>query len=148
MILKTVAKHHEDVYDVLMTLMISNYNCIPKVLYYNHASSFLDKIEHKNAVVILEKTPFSDKAMDKILSSEADMELQFNNDIYSQFLCKFPTEINYVKNTLIYPANEKHLSKYAAQRMYLVNETPDVYHKFTLPFIEEQAVHLQVKYTV
>ena len=75
------------------------------------------------------------------------MELQFNNDIYSQYLCKFPAEVNFVKNTLIYPANEKHLNKYAAQRTYLVTETPEVYHKITLPFIEEQAVHLQVEYT-
>lgn len=109
---------------------------------------FSDKAEHKDAVIILEKSPFSNKAIDKILSSEAEMELQFNNDIYSQFLCKFPAEINFVKNTMIYPANEKHLNKYAAQRTYLVTETPDVYHKVTLPFIEDQAVHLQVGYTV
>ncbi len=86
--------------------------------------------------------------IDKILSSDAEMELQFNNDIYSQFLCKFPEEINFVKNTLIYPAAEKHLNKYSAQGIYLVTETPDIYQKVTLPFIEEQAVHLQVKFTV
>ena len=84
--------------------------------------------------------------IDKILSSDAEMELQFNNDIYSQFLCKFPEEINLVKNTLIYPAAEKHLNKYSAQGIYLVTETPDIYQKVTLPFIQEQAVHLQVKF--
>ena len=84
--------------------------------------------------------------INKILSSGVEMELQFNNDIYSQFLCKFPEELNFVKNTLIYPAAEKHLNKYAAQRTYLVTETPDIYQKVTLPFIEEQAGHLQVKF--
>ena len=106
----------------------------------------LDKVEHKDAVSILEKTPFSNKMVDTILSSDVEMELQFNNDIYSQFLCKFPEEINFVKNTLIYPATEKHLNKYSAQRTFLVTETPDIYQKVTLPFIEEQAGHLQVKY--
>ena len=107
---------------------------------------FSDKNEHKDAVFILEKTPFSVTMIEKILSNKVQMDLQFNNDIYSQFLCKFPEEINFVKSTLIYPAEEKHLNKYLAQRMSLVAETPDVYQKVTLPFIEEQAIHLQVKY--
>ncbi|CAB3992359.1 m7 diphosphatase [Paramuricea clavata] len=107
-----------------------------------------NKVEHKDAVSILEKTPFSNKMVDTILSSDVKMELQFNNDIYSQFLCKFPEEINFVKNTLIYPATEKHLNKYSAQRTYLVTETPDIYQKVTLPFIEEQAGHLQWVYNI
>ena len=86
--------------------------------------------------------------VDKILSCDVEMKLQFNNDIYSQFLCKFPEEINTVKNTLIYPATEKHLNKYAAQSTYLVTETPEIYQKVTLPFIQEQAEHLQVRSTV
>ncbi|XP_028416548.1 m7GpppX diphosphatase-like [Dendronephthya gigantea] len=107
-----------------------------------------DKIEHKDAVSILEKTPFSNTMIDKILSSDGQMKVQFNNDIYSQLLCKFPEEINFVKNTLIYPATEKHVKKYSAQQFYLVAETPDVYKKVTLPFIKEQAVHLQWVYNI
>ena len=106
----------------------------------------LDKTELKDAVCILEKTPFSNNMIEKLLSNNVDMKLQFNNDIYSQYLCKFSDEINVVKNTFIYPANEKHLNKYETQAIYLVTETPDIYNKITLPFIEEQAVHLQVKY--
>ena len=106
------------------------------------------KVEHEDAVSILEKTPFSNMMIDKILSSDVEMKLQFNNDIYSQFLCKFPEEINAVKNTMIYPATEKHLNKYAAQSTYLVTETPEIYQKVTLPFIQEQAEHLQWVYNI
>ena len=98
-----------------------------------------------DAVSIFEKTPFSGNTIDHILSCDVKMDLQFNNDIYSQYLCNFPEEINSVKNTLIYPANEKHLKKYSAQRSFMVAETPDVYQKITVPYLEEQQAHLQVK---
>lgn len=102
----------------------------------------------KDAVCMLERTPFSENMINLILSSDVKMNLQFNNDIYSQYLCNFPEEINCVKNTLIYPANEKHLKKYSAQKTYMVNETPEIYQKVTVPYLEEEQAHLQWVYNI
>ena len=93
---------------------------------------------------ILEKSQFAIEKVENILCSEVTMQLQLNNDIYSRYLCILPSEMNFVKNTLIYPASDKHLNKYSEHRTYLITETPKTFKEITLPFIEEQAGHLQV----
>ena len=49
-----------------------------------------------------------------------------------------------VKTTLIYPATDKHIAKYSAQEMYVIEETPEDYEKITLPFIEKSHFSIEV----
>ena len=79
-----------------------------------------------------------------MLSRETSLTREFNNDIYSQYLCHPPTSLNTLKSTVIYPATAKHLEKYSAQDVHFIYETPSDYETITLPFIEGQSFSIQV----
>lgn len=49
-----------------------------------------------------------------------------------------------MKTTIIHPATEKHIEKYSVQNIYVIDETPDIYNKITLPHIEGEQFDLQV----
>lgn len=102
-----------------------------------------DNCDH-DAVVLLEKTPFSETTLPQMLSRETSLAREFNNDIYSQYLCHPPPSLNTLKSTVIYPATAKHLEKYSAQDVHFIYETPSDYETITLPFIEEQSFSIQV----
>ena len=103
-----------------------------------------DNSDH-DAVVLLEKTPFSETTLPQMLSRETSLAREFNNDIYSQYLCHSPPSLNTLKSTVIYPATAKHLEKYSAQDVHFIYETPSDYQTITLPFIEEQSFSIQVR---
>ena len=50
-----------------------------------------------------------------------------------------------LKTTLIYPATERHITKYCSQEAYLVSETPGDYANITLPYIEGEKFSIQVE---
>lgn len=50
--------------------------------------------------------------------------------------------------TTIYPATQKHIEKYSSQDIFLVEETPEMYEKITLPFIEKEQFSLDWVYNV
>ncbi|GLV42624.1 uncharacterized protein CBL_03363 [Carabus blaptoides fortunei] len=61
----------------------------------------------------------------------------------------FPTaELNGIKTTIIHPATEKHIVKFSAQNVYLVDETIDIYRTITLPYIEKEQFSLQWLYNI
>ena len=97
-----------------------------------------------DAVVILEKTPFSEDTLSQMLSAETSLVMEFNNDIYKQYTCQPQAQFNTLKGTVICPATAKHLDKYSAQNVYFLYETPTDYKSTTLPFIEEQSFSIQV----
>lgn len=49
-----------------------------------------------------------------------------------------------MKTTIIHPATEKHIEKYSAQNIYMIDETPVIYKNITLPHIKEEQFDLQV----
>ena len=107
---------------------------------------FTGKFENSDhdAVVLLEKTPFSENTLPHMLSEETSLVREFNNDIYSQYICHPQPRFNTLKGTVICPATAKHLDKYSAQDVHFVYETPEDYESITLPFIEKQFFSIQV----
>lgn len=97
-----------------------------------------------DAVVLLEKTPFSEDTLSQMLSAETSLVMEFNNDIYRQYTCQPQPQFNTLKGTVICPATAKHLDKYSAQNVHFLHETPADYKSITLPFIEEQSFSIQV----
>jgi len=108
---------------------------------------FTGKFENSDhdAVVLLEKTPFSEKTLSQMLSAETSLVKEFNNDIYSQYTCHPQSNFSTLKGTIIYPATAKHLDKFSAQNLHFVYETPEDYETVTLPFLEEQSFSIQVR---
>ncbi|XP_053547150.1 m7GpppX diphosphatase [Bombina bombina] len=104
--------------------------------------------ESRDAVVILEKTPFQVDTVSSLLGSQSEMKLQFVNDIYSVYHLNPPPELNEVKTTIICPATEKHIKKYQRQEVYLINESGEDYRSITLPFIEAQSFSIQWVYNI
>ena len=45
---------------------------------------------------------------------------------------------------MIYPATEKHIRKYEAQNIHLIEETPELYKCVTLPYLEKERFSLKV----
>ena len=97
-----------------------------------------------DAVVLLEKTPFSEDTLPQMLSAETSVKMEFTNDIYNQCTCQPQSCFNTLKGTIIYPATAKHLDKFSSRNVHFVQETPDVYKSITLPFIEEKSFSIQV----
>merc|ERR550532_1308978 len=108
------------------------------------------KFEDKDgdAVVILEKTPFSSDSVSKILSSDSMSSTDLQNDIYNTLQLFPPPQYNGIKTTLIHPATEKHIAKYTSQEMFLVEETAEDYQTITLPHIEEQNFSIKWVYNI
>ncbi|XP_043532839.1 m7GpppX diphosphatase [Chiloscyllium plagiosum] len=104
--------------------------------------------EARDAVIILEKTPFSEETLPHLLNKDADLRLQFRNDIYSTHHLHPLPAFNEIKTTVVYPATEKHIKKYLKQEMYLINETAEDYKTITSPYIESQSFSIQWVYNI
>ncbi|XP_013418826.1 m7GpppX diphosphatase [Lingula anatina] len=101
-----------------------------------------------DAVVILEKTPFTENTVKGILSSDTDLKLAIHNDIYKTFEAFPKPQENGIKATLIYPATSKHISKYTEQDVYVVRETAEDYRNITLPYIQAEQFSIQWVYNI
>jgi len=100
------------------------------------------------AIVVLEKTHFTEKEVSEILSSKTTVEGIFQNDVYGNFLCYPPVNVNAIKATVIHPATAKHISKFSAKVKVLIEETPEVYERVTLPHIRESQFDVQWVYNI
>jgi m7GpppX diphosphatase len=58
------------------------------------------------------------------------------NDIYTNYKCTPPPKSALVLSRFICPAREDHIRKYSVQRVFMINETPELYAEKTLPWIE------------
>ncbi|XP_019364564.1 PREDICTED: m7GpppX diphosphatase [Gavialis gangeticus] len=104
--------------------------------------------EVKDAVVILEKTPFQEENISDLLKNHTKLQLQMSNDIYSTYHLYPPPQLSEIKTTVIYPATEKHLQKYLRQEVHLIRETGEDYKNITLPFIQSQSFSIQWVYNI
>ncbi|XP_025057057.1 m7GpppX diphosphatase isoform X2 [Alligator sinensis] len=102
----------------------------------------------KDAVVILEKTPFQEENISDLLKNHTKLQLQMSNDIYSTYHLYPPPQLSEIKTTVIYPATEKHLQKYLRQEVHLIRETGEDYKNITLPFIQSQSFSIQWVYNI
>ncbi|XP_068624394.1 m7GpppX diphosphatase [Battus philenor] len=102
------------------------------------------------ALVILEKNAFKEEELDDKGYFSVDTKLRtfFQNDIYGNFECFPRSDLNGVKTTIIYPATEKHIAKFSQQEVHIVLETPELYEKLTLPYIEKEQFNLQWVYNI
>ncbi|EAT39462.1 AAEL008733-PA [Aedes aegypti] len=125
------------------------------------------------SIIVLEKTAFTEAQLRNTTSSESEskhsstttaeadteaersifstkshLRTEFINDIYGNFLCVTDPEVNQLKVTIVYPATEKHISKYSAHARYLVEETADDYQSVTLPHLEQEQLSLEWLYNI
>ena len=111
------------------------------------SGSFGDK--DKKAVILTEKQPIDKNELTSFLSSfssssSSEFKLNFKNDIYSQYEVQAPGSLGSLKMMLVYPATEKHIMKYTDQEVFVIKETPEDYARKVKPYIESQALSLQV----
>ncbi|XP_063835412.1 m7GpppX diphosphatase isoform X2 [Ostrinia nubilalis] len=102
------------------------------------------------ALVLFEKNAFKEEDLNDTGYFSADTELKtfFQNDIYGNYECFPLPALNGVKTTVIYPATEKHITKFTLQEVHLILETPKLYEKLTLPHIEKEQFNLQWVYNI
>ncbi|ABN66973.1 trehalase-associated protein [Scheffersomyces stipitis CBS 6054] len=103
----------------------------------------LGSIDDQNAIVTIEKSHFLvDHEKDFSLASLVqDSEIINQNDIYYWSKVLLAQNLNdspSAKLNLIFPATETHIRKYAGQNHHYVRETPEMYNKFVVPYIESQ----------
>lgn len=100
------------------------------------------------AVVILNKTPFNKTSIDSVLNSEAKLQLEFQNDSYGKYNCLIKPEMNLVKADLIFPATQKHIDKYTASPLRIINETETLYQVVTKPFLASSKFSIDWVYNI
>ncbi|XP_045781240.1 m7GpppX diphosphatase [Maniola jurtina] len=102
------------------------------------------------ALVILEKNAFKEEELTEkgYFSEDSEFRTFFQNDIYGNYVCFPSSSINGVKTTVIYPATDQHIAKYSQQETHIILETPELYHKFTLPHLEKEQFNLQWVYNI
>jgi m7GpppX diphosphatase len=59
--------------------------------------------------------------------------------------CLFLVEL---KVSIIYPATEKHILKFTVQELHMIDETPEIYEKVTLPYLEKEQFTLDWVYNI
>ncbi|KAK1153405.1 m7GpppX diphosphatase-like [Acipenser oxyrinchus oxyrinchus] len=103
--------------------------------------------EGRDAVLILEKTPFREDSLAELFKT-SELKLQMRNDIYSTYHLHPPTHLNDIKATMVCPATEKHIKKYQSQELFLIQESGEDYRNITLPYIQEQSFSVQWVYNI
>ncbi|EDS26989.1 histidine triad protein member [Culex quinquefasciatus] len=120
---------------------------------------FGDLSREQQAIVTLEKTAFTEGQLqtttttgeserNSFFTSKSQLRTEFINDVYGNFQCLTDPEINQLKVTIIYPASEKHIVKFAAQQKFLLEETAADYQTVTLPHLEQEQLSLEWLYNV
>lgn len=97
-----------------------------------------------HAVVILEKTAFTEDGVKQLLSSSTELKFRMRNDVYRQYDGYPQPHANSVQTTVIYPATDEFLAKLGSDEVNLVEESPQLYELVTKKFIEQEAHSLQV----
>jgi len=104
-----------------------------------------NKTPYRNqAVVILDKKPFSDEDFEVLLDpQQTKLHKLMQNDIYGGYEIELPAKNNALKGTVIYPATSKHIEKYRSVKSVIVTETSSDYEKITLPYITQSKFSTQ-----
>ncbi|KAF4525641.1 hypothetical protein B566_EDAN001241 [Ephemera danica] len=89
-------------------------------------------------IVLLEKKAFNREAIDGFFSEKAIIAKDFCNDIYGSYNAQAHGEFADIKTTIIHPATEKHIQKFSAQNIFIVNETAELYKNVCLPHLQKE----------
>lgn len=96
---------------------------------------YLGKVDGEDALVRVERLAYDSSEKPKFNAPEEPLG---SNDVYLWFVTD--TE----KYNVIFPATQKHIDKYKAQRSVIVQETPEVYETVTKPYIDTmRGEHIQ-----
>lgn len=101
----------------------------------------------ERGIVIAEKQPLTESSLLPLFSSAsaASKEKKFQNDVYAQYVIDCGEGgLGEMRVTTVYPATEKHVQKYEAQKRRVVLETPASYREITKPYAEQQSLSLDV----
>jgi m7GpppX diphosphatase len=108
--------------------------------------SLLGTIYNSPALLLLERAAFpSDSSEIKaLLSSIVDTSNLGANDVYRWYMGNTASSAHFsseqsppsLKINLIYPCTASHIKKYTPSRLRMVTETPDIYAKYTLPYLK------------
>lgn len=107
--------------------------------------SLLGNIDDKPAILLVERAAFStyDNALESLAWSLRSVHNLGVNDIYSWFMAcsgqvSADTEVSSdVKINLIWPCTPKHITKYSAQGVRNVTETPQIYRDQVKPYMQK-----------
>lgn len=107
---------------------------------HNKSAALLGKINDKDAIVSLEKSPFDFEVGSIDLSDTLEsLKLINQNDIYYWSSANLNQAKQFgAKITVIYPATDAHIRKYSAQKYHYIAETAEMYETKVKPFIETQ----------
>jgi len=89
--------------------------------------------------------------INRLVSSEVVLKqnCDHENDIWHTYQVLLDDEaINQTKLTVIYPATEKLIKKYTAQKMYLIEETATMYNNITKPYLDKHQHSLSWVYNI
>ena len=96
-------------------------------------------------VIVAEKVPLTQSSLQDFFA-KCEVEKTFQNDIYAQYrLGNDRSGAGELKAMIVYPATQKHLEKYGAQKHRMVLETPELYESITKPYIETHPMSLEVR---
>ncbi|XP_060604368.1 m7GpppX diphosphatase-like [Ruditapes philippinarum] len=114
----------------------------------NKTTTIHAKMGGKDAIVLLEKTPFDLDHVKKYLSDDTALKNTLKNDIYGTYEAFLPPTENAIKAVVIHPATEKHIQKYSDQERYIIRETPELYSNVTLPLLQSRQFSMQWVYNI
>ncbi|CCH41905.1 hypothetical protein BN7_1444 [Wickerhamomyces ciferrii] len=108
------------------------------------STALLGQIDSKDAIITLEKTNFlldDGTSTDNIpcINTIEQIATTTQNDIYHWGLCTLKQDLETnptSKLNLIWPATEVHIKKYTQQQYHLIEETPEVYNNYVVPYIK------------
>ncbi|XP_019548289.2 m7GpppX diphosphatase isoform X2 [Aedes albopictus] len=123
---------------------LRNYSVVTKAAVTQTATTSSES-ESENSSTTAEVVVAAERS---VFSSKSHLRTEFINDIYGNFLCVTDPEVNQLKVTIIYPATEKHISKYSAHARFLLEETADDYRSVTLPHLEQEQLSLEWLYNI
>lgn len=97
------------------------------------------------AVVMMEKTPFSESSVKSMIgdSDNSGLNRDFVNDVYGKYNLYPRPDLNGIKTTIIHPASDGHILKYLPMRLRMITESADDYKRITLPFITGSAFDIK-----
>ena len=98
-----------------------------------------------NAVVIMEKTAFTEESVQQLISASTQLKPIMNNAEYRQYDAFPDSRFNPISTTVIYPPTDKILAKLKSPEMNLVRETPKLYESITRQYIKKASDDLKVK---
>jgi len=102
----------------------------------------LGSINGNPAIITAEKTAFDANNVANFVTPGLGLDqlnLVEKNDIYHWFMATFHQNAKTdaaLKVNLIYPCTDAHIRKYSAQKAHMVVETPEIYEKYIIKYID------------